>query len=50
MKKFRQAIAVVVALSVVVSVMLPVNIEAANSIYEYTGVTIMAGETAPIVP
>ena len=50
MKKFRQAIAVVVALSVVVSVMLPVNIEAANSIYEYTGVTIMAGETAPVVP
>ena len=50
MRKNKQAVAFIVALSIFLSFLQPTNMQAAKSIYEYEGVTIMAGQTAPFVP
>ena len=50
MKNTKHFIAFFIALSLFLPIVMPINAAAANSIYEYSGVTIMAGETAPFSP
>ena len=50
MSMTKRALAFVVVLLIVMSIVQPTNMQAAKSIYEYEGVTIMAGQTAPFVP
>lgn len=50
MKNTKHFIAFFIALSLFLPIVMPINAVAANSIYEYSGVTIMAGETAPFSP